>query len=379
MKSITKTQTVADCLLERISCGFYPDGRLPREIDLAAEFKVGRITVRRALELLQHDDLIERKKHAGTFFRGSLRKINSAHPVGVIMRTSGHLYADLHHFIIRKLMDHGFSANVISASSADGTGKMTPMTRAVANLIKAKLQGLIISGSINTQLPYFDKLLKMHPVFFDFYDSGEEPKATGVWFDHEKAGYLGGNYLMKSGCRHPLLICHPLPPSVRLNPAAYAQHREKMIIAGFRRALLEYGLEADQHILDPSYLELGKRDKVVEELMRNRKLRPDGILGSEDSLLLKPLKMALWLDLKIPKEFLVVGIGNTPWSDKMAILPFSSIDLQLEKCAEKLVEQICLPPKERKNIYIEPTLITRSNMQMGVRNSLSKNMKEGGI
>lgn len=56
-------------LKERIMQGYYRDGKLPTEKELCDEFSVSRMTVRKALERLVIEGLIERKKGKGTFIR----------------------------------------------------------------------------------------------------------------------------------------------------------------------------------------------------------------------------------------------------------------------------------------------------------------------
>ena len=64
----TKKMQIYDLLKERIENGFYASGsRLPKEIDLADELKIARITLRSALELLEMERLVFRIKGRGTF------------------------------------------------------------------------------------------------------------------------------------------------------------------------------------------------------------------------------------------------------------------------------------------------------------------------
>ncbi|MBO4648287.1 MAG: GntR family transcriptional regulator [Lentisphaeria bacterium] len=70
MTSDTKKMQIYDLLKERIENGFYAAGsRLPKEIDLADELKIARITLRSALELLEMERLVFRIKGRGTFVR----------------------------------------------------------------------------------------------------------------------------------------------------------------------------------------------------------------------------------------------------------------------------------------------------------------------
>ena len=59
---------IADVLAARIDDGTYPpEGRLPAELDLVAEFGASRDSVRRAVEELRKRGLIETVKGKGSF------------------------------------------------------------------------------------------------------------------------------------------------------------------------------------------------------------------------------------------------------------------------------------------------------------------------
>jgi DNA-binding GntR family transcriptional regulator len=59
---------IADVIAARIEDGTYPpEGRLPPELDLAAEFGSSRESVRRAVEELRRRGLIETVKGKGSF------------------------------------------------------------------------------------------------------------------------------------------------------------------------------------------------------------------------------------------------------------------------------------------------------------------------
>jgi GntR family transcriptional regulator len=55
-----------DALLVAIRAGEFPDGRLPPEDDLAASLGVSRTTVRAALQQLEHDGILSRRRGIGT-------------------------------------------------------------------------------------------------------------------------------------------------------------------------------------------------------------------------------------------------------------------------------------------------------------------------
>jgi GntR family transcriptional regulator len=68
MKSAPLYMRVKDALLQEIPAGrFQPGSKLPTEDELMRMHQVSRATVRKALDLLQHEGLIERYARRGTF------------------------------------------------------------------------------------------------------------------------------------------------------------------------------------------------------------------------------------------------------------------------------------------------------------------------
>jgi GntR family transcriptional regulator len=61
-------QQIADALRERVSQGSYAGGRvLPSEAELSAEFDASRVTIRRALETLRDEGLVDARQGFGWF------------------------------------------------------------------------------------------------------------------------------------------------------------------------------------------------------------------------------------------------------------------------------------------------------------------------
>ncbi|MFC6357070.1 GntR family transcriptional regulator [Luethyella okanaganae] len=63
----TKSERLRKHLMDVIDQGLEPHSKLPAERDLATEFDVSRLTVRRALDRLANDGLVYRVQGAGTF------------------------------------------------------------------------------------------------------------------------------------------------------------------------------------------------------------------------------------------------------------------------------------------------------------------------
>jgi GntR family transcriptional regulator len=72
---MAKYERIAADLRGKIGAGEYPDGKLPAETELTAEYRVSLTTVRQALGVLRGDGLIESRHGTGTFVRTPPRRI----------------------------------------------------------------------------------------------------------------------------------------------------------------------------------------------------------------------------------------------------------------------------------------------------------------
>lgn len=97
---MTAYDRVAQSLRQRILDGAWPRGaQLPTERELCGRFETSRITVRRALDILEQEMLVERRQGAGTFVAvASQRRIPLLHTdfSGSIARHAPELRRKLH-------------------------------------------------------------------------------------------------------------------------------------------------------------------------------------------------------------------------------------------------------------------------------------------
>ena len=350
-------------LKDQFAAGAFSDGKLPKETVLAKELNVGRNTVRAALTVLEEEGLITRKRHSGTSWinKAEVNSVSSQ-TIGFIARTSGHVYSDFYQDILTNLSHYEVGIRVVSTDGIDNPNLHAVHTRLKKNirrLIEATPAALLVDGYCFQNLPHREILLSKHPILFDFMDStlSDEYHYTGVWLDYEKAGYLGGKHLLENGCKHPLLIPTCLPYYTRMIPDNYKNHREHQFIAGYSRALQEYGMDPHCHILDPFYT-MKTLELLYYNLLENTKACPDGIFATRDYLIIIFLKLAAELRCDI-RNIKLIGGGNTPWSQEDSLHPFSSVNFHFDQCAVKLLEQAQLPFEKRQNISIEPELLLR--------------------
>lgn len=84
---MTKYESIRDDLVKRIANkDFSPSNRLPTEKELTEQYKVSRVTIRKAIDALEKSEVIYRRQGIGTFFDG-------AHAPGERQINSGITYA----------------------------------------------------------------------------------------------------------------------------------------------------------------------------------------------------------------------------------------------------------------------------------------------
>ena len=68
---------LADILLSAIRAGDYPpNSRIPSELSLAASYRIGRPTVRQAIDLLVRKRILVRKRGSGTYVLSQQKEID---------------------------------------------------------------------------------------------------------------------------------------------------------------------------------------------------------------------------------------------------------------------------------------------------------------
>ncbi len=350
----TKTQLLSDRFREMILSNMFPEGRLPGERELAEQFDAGRRTVRDALGIIEREGLIDRCRHTGTIVRKTPRAPEKG-VAGLIMRSAGHVYADLYHDFLMEFTNNGYAVQSIATNGIDNLyGRRPSLTRAVESLLKSDPAALIVDGYCVNAIPHLDEIRKRHPVFIDFFDSGSKRFNTGVWFDYYEAGHLAGKYLAEHGCRRPIFLPNWVPPGIRLNPEAYAVHREKKLIDGFKAAMKEAGIDPELTVAAIAY-DMGETSNILSDMTANL---PDGFCAA-DVRIVEFMKLLLEHFGRIPEEIVFAGIGNTPWSGESSLIPFTSVDHNLKGLARAAAAQAELPFEQRTDILIKPQLIVR--------------------
>ena len=135
-------------------------------------------------------------------------------------------------------------------------------------------------------------------------------------------------------------------------------NEEKMLIDGFRRAMIEGGVDPETSVISSFAPSPKEHKKIIAAISCLNKSMPDGILSSDMNIMYFMEKLIENYG-RIPENMVFAGVYNTPWSYRNEFQPFTSIDFNVSEIAKSVLKMAELPFEERKNIYIAPELVIR--------------------
>lgn len=114
-----KYSILADELRSQIERGVYADGdRLPSENEMAGQYGLSRQTVRQALDLLEAEGVLSRRRGSGTYVEQVQPKAPATHSIGVVTSYIGdYIFPDIIRGIEAKLAENGYRTLLFSTQN----------------------------------------------------------------------------------------------------------------------------------------------------------------------------------------------------------------------------------------------------------------------
>ena len=352
MEKGEKKERILEYLRHGIAAGEWTGKVLPGEVELAEKFGFARATVRRAYAQLVSEGFLERRKHRGTVLCGGYQE---KYVIGAVMRCRDHFYEDVFRCLKAETSRSQYLLQTVDTYGFNVPKLRKHIRRGITGILHAPISKVILDGLVFNTYPMSRDLLRKQPVIFDYFDGIAPDGTTGVLIDYHAVGRMGAEYLLKRGCRRPLLFCGPLKPRLRFCPETFSRHKDKQLLEGFSEVLRSAGMDPLSHVFLP-VTDWKVIDRQLFEIFSSPECRPDGIFASQDVKVVRMLKIAAECGYE-PKHR--IGVLNTPWSRGEGGHPFPTIAISPEKCASALVEQVLLPPGRRRNVFIQPELIRR--------------------
>jgi LacI family transcriptional regulator len=223
----------------------------------------------------------------------------------------------------------------------------------VDGLLARQVDGLIIASAQQSSRSDMFKRVQQRNIPFVLIDRPiRGVQACFVGVDNRAIGELATRHLIARGCKR---IGHLRGPEMGIAADRLEGYREAMEQAGLRP--------------DPDYIGAGGHGEAsgyegMKKLLRLRPL-PEGIFCYNDPVAIGAMKAISEAGLRIPHDIAVIGAGNVPYCDALAV-PLSTVDqatcrigvLAAEQLLTRMASKRPIPPKK---ILIPPRLVERES------------------
>jgi len=280
-----------------------PGDQLPSVRSLATGLGINYHTVRSAYRRLEADGLVEtrpgRRSRIARFDPRHLWPPESAtrtHVVGVVVPSLGPFYVEL----LEGAMDAARRAGILLVVATTGDDQALAL-RSIAQLAAKGADGVVVvSHDISNLVAGGEEIASGRQLPLVAVD---RPGSFGlsVEADLEGAGYLLARHLMEDGHREIGFITHEAPLS-NVVP----------IEAGYRRALAEAGLRADErHVYRVGAWGLEAGEAAADRLLAGTG-RPTALVAIADLLAIGATRRLRRAGLLVPGDIAVAGIDDSP-------------------------------------------------------------------
>ncbi|MEM1127043.1 MAG: LacI family DNA-binding transcriptional regulator [Bacteroidota bacterium] len=192
------------------------------------------------------------------------------------------------------------------------------------------------------------------------------PGFDSVTTDNQAGGYLATRCLLDLGRRRIALLM--------ANPASVPS---KDRAAGYRRALCDAGLVADERLIAVStddaehgYTEYGGYVSM-QRLLAHSDDRPDAVFATSDVQALGALRAIQEHGLQVPHDIALIGFDDIQISRYVGLTTLRQPMAEIGRQAAKLVlQRIEAPERPSSQTVFAPRLIHRSTTQTGTTNGV---------
>ena len=347
-----KYTAVADALRQQIDAGRFAAGELlPTEQELAGQYGISRLTLRKALAQLEAEELVVRRSGAGTVVRHDLVPA-AAGQVLYVGQTQDHYFTKLYEALCSEARSRGFTVGSLDADAAARRRDVLQRSRRLVCVEDAwpRIEPLVAADAHVTCIGGFYGISRPGELGRAMYVvSSDTYRAIGLAVDH----------LVSLGHRRIALVDHAHHPGP--TPWRGRIHPRRSTYLGYCSALLKAGIR-DERVIGVPTFEVGSRDWQIECLrhyLAEVANAPTAFVCAQDfqaGALLRALKEEGY---RVPADASVVGLGDTPWTEWLAP-PLTSVRLgeaEMARLALILTQEPV--PDAVRLVRIEPEVVVR--------------------
>ena len=327
--------------------------------DIAKKLNIAASTVSRALN---HNPIVSEKTRrlieataAEMGYRPNIMAANfrsrRTNTIGVILPLiNRHFFSSVISGIEDIAYNNGFTVTISQSND-----KLEKETKIAHTFYSNRVDGVIISIGMETNITDHLKLFAKRNVPMVFFDRiVDEIQANKIVVDDFRGGYMATEHLIKQGAKKIAHIGGPL------NLKIYQDR-----LAGYEAALIDAKLPVDKSMHVHNSLTIDDGAKAIKKLLKKGSA-PDAIFCANDHTALSSIINLRKHGYEVPKDVLVVGFSNEPFSEVVtpSISTIKQPGFEMgQKAAQLLIEEIKIKdvPHPVKTMVMPTELIIRES------------------
>lgn len=346
-----KYAILCTALRTQIEQGAFLSGdKLPSEKKLSEVHSCSRQTVRQALNVLEHEGLIVRRRGSGTYVAGLRSGEKRTHRIGVI---TTYITDYIFPFIIRGIEETA-SKNGYHLVFGATKNRVENEKRLIRTFLADGVDGLIVEGTKsalpNPNLDLYREMEKLEiPVVFLNGSYRELKNSICVRTDDRRCGAEAAAFLFRCGCKKLGGIFK----------SDDIQGHERY--AGFTKAVVQHGGEIDDDAV--FWYTTGDREGLFCPENCSRLLEGfrqcDGVVCYNDQIAYELIMFLLSHGVSVPGQLAVTGVDNAGLSAYSPVR-ITTFDHPKERmgvaAAEKLLRMIESGEREKSELFSMPLI-----------------------
>jgi len=354
-------RAIYEALLGEIQSGVYKPGeRLPSEAVLCERFQASRITVAKAFQTLQREQLVIRRPGSGSYVQQPPQQQPSLQ-FGLLIPDLGttEIFEPICQSIMRSPAAKSHSLTWGHSAAHEGDPEKAA-ERLCKQYIAQKVDGVFFAPAEFSEtrdeanhriaamleragipVVLLDRCIKRFPDRSNF---------DLVGIDNHRAGYMVTRHLIEAGAKRIVF-------ALRRNSAATVEAR----VAGYRDAL--FNLQSGQ----TGTLVSGDFEETAWVRAMLARERPDGIVCANDVTAARLMRTLVSLGVQIPSEIKMAGVDDVSYARFLPV-PLTTIR---QDCAEMgavamttMLERLRRPNQPVRDVLVRTELIVRSSSGM---------------
>lgn len=376
---LARYRQIAEDLTSQIADGTLSPGQtLSPEPELARQYGVTRVTLRKAVDLLVAGGLVKRQQGRGTFVADNRHAAHASYLL-YVGQTEEHFYKEFYCALNREAQTHHFAVASFFPH-ADESPRAAKHWQQLAAKARTVIYDIGMWEPLPSGIPATTPVLAFGRSPLPANKNTACCPAYHIFLDTRAAVRIATEHVLKLGHRRIAFITSgPMPGVHPLLGKPYADLPEYL---GFQDALLHAGIAEEFVIGIP-----GPASEDEWEISYDATLRhffstltdmPTAFVCDADFRAARLLAVMEEHGLRAPDDFSVVGLWNTPWCS-ITSPPLSSVSFSEEEVARLLVMLSQQPlPSSPVQLSVTPRLVERSSCGPKPEKAQNKPAKTSG-